>query len=54
MPIETALVITLIVAVFSVFAAALAYGEYQTRHFKRAPEASIKPETSEHRWLKAA
>lgn len=54
MPIESIVVSCFIVVMFSTFAIALAYGEYQTRNLKRASDASVSPQAEETRWLKAA
>ncbi len=54
MPIESIVVSALIVAMFSVFGAALAYGEYQTRHFKRPSDRPDLPREDEDRWPEAA
>lgn len=54
MPLETIIVLTLIVAVFVTFGSALAYGEYQTRNLKRVPDAAPASEQDEQEWLKAA
>jgi hypothetical protein len=54
MPTETILVLIFVVAMFAAFAVTLAYGERQTRNFKR-PEEAIVPELSgEREWRKAA
>jgi hypothetical protein len=54
MPTETILVLIFVVAMFAAFAVTLAYGEFQTRNFKR-PEEAISPELSgEREWRKAA
>jgi hypothetical protein len=54
MPIESIVVSALIVAVFLVFGAVLAYGERQTRHLKRASDRPASPEDDGNRWLEAA
>ena len=55
MPLESIVMSCLVTAVFVLFAGTLAYGEYQTRHFKR-PSASVAgpAEQSEERWREAA
>ncbi len=53
MPIESIIVSVLVVAMFATFGVVLAYGEYQTRHFKRADEEA-PARAAEDRWLKAA
>ena len=52
MPTATIIVVALIVSAFFLFGIVLAYGEYQTRHFKREPKAAS--ERREQEWLKAA
>ena len=48
-------IVFLVVAVFAVFALTLAYGEHQTRHFKRPSESAVTPaEPAKDRWLEAA
>jgi hypothetical protein len=44
------------IAAFAVFAIALAYGEYQTRRFKRLEDAAKagEPNAAKQDWLKAA
>lgn len=44
------------ISAFAVFAAALAYGEYQTRRFKRLEETpkADEPSVPQQDWLKAA
>jgi hypothetical protein len=54
MPIESMIVSALVVAVFAIFAIAMAYGQYQTRHLSRAPDAPAPAEPVEERWLEAA
>ena len=54
MPIESIIVSALVVTMFSVFGAVLAYGEHQTRHFKRASDHVDPPQEGEDRWLEAA
>lgn len=53
MPLHDVIVLAGIVAAFSAFAIALAYGEYQTRRFKRPTDAAL-PQQGEQKWLKAA
>jgi hypothetical protein len=53
MPIETILYLMFVVAAFSAFAVAVAYGEYQTRNFKR-PEEAVAAAQPEREWRKAA
>lgn len=45
-----------VISAFAVFAVALAYGEYQTRGFKRPEEApkADEPNAPQQDWLKAA
>jgi|KBSMisStaDraftv2_1062788.scaffolds.fasta_scaffold930729_1 hypothetical protein len=54
MPIESILVSALVVSVFSVFGAVLAYAEHQTRHFKRPSDHVDESQKVEDRWLEAA
>ena len=54
MPFESAIVVTFIASLFCIFAGALAYGEYQTRHFKRPSEDVASGDQREQQWLKAA
>ena len=55
MPLESIVVSCLVIAVFAVFALTLAYGEHQTRHFKRPSDSAATPaEPAKERWLEAA
>jgi hypothetical protein len=56
MPIESIIVSALIVSMFVVFAAAVAYGQYQTRHVGRRPDAAAESQQqeAEQRWRQAA
>jgi len=54
MPIETILYLMFVVAAFTVFAVAVAYGEMQTRNFKRPEEAAAPVQPGEQQWRKAA
>lgn len=54
MPIETILYLMFVTTAFSVFAVAVAYGEYQTRNFKRPEEAVAARESGEQEWRQAA
>ena len=54
MPIESVIVSALVVAIFAIFALALAYGQYQTRRLPREPDASAPAVPVEERWLEAA
>ena len=60
MPIESIVMSALVTAVFAMFGAVLAYGEYQTRHLKRTPDAARTPDASDRPregdggWLRAA
>lgn len=55
MPLESIVVSCLVIAMFGLFAASLAYGEYQTRHLERPLESdAAAAEQSQDRWLKAA
>jgi hypothetical protein len=51
---ESLIVSALVVSVFAIFAAALEYGQYQTRHIRRAPDTAAPPQPAEDRWLEAA
>jgi hypothetical protein len=54
MPIETILYLLFVVAAFTAFAVAVAYGEIQTRNFKRPEEAVAPVQSGEQEWRKAA
>lgn len=54
MPLESVIVSALVVAVFAVFATAVAYGQLQTRHLRREPEAPAPTQPVKERWLEAA
>lgn len=54
MPLENLFVLVPIVGAFTAFAIALAYGEYQTRNFKRDVEAPAVVAERPQEWLKAA
>jgi hypothetical protein len=54
MPTETIIVLSLVITAFTVFALTVAYGEYQTRHFKR-PDETVSPDhPAEGDWRQAA
>jgi hypothetical protein len=55
MPLESIVVSCLVTAMFALFVLTLAYGEYQTRHFKRPSEgAETAREQAQDRWPEAA
>ena len=55
MPLESIVMSCLVTAVFVLFAGTLAYGEYQTRHFKRPSDgATSADQPTQDRWREAA
>lgn len=54
MPTETIIVVSLICSAFTLFGVVLAYGEYQTRNFKRPDEEAKPVQERKQEWLKAA
>jgi hypothetical protein len=54
MPIESLVVVSLIITVFVIFGVVLACGEYQTRHLDPPSQSPGPEQQSDQGWLKAA